>query len=77
MCCNNFSDDSEPPLKAVQLMVNEVLMFHENTDLLPSGEYYDLSLGNIDPDQCITIFLVVITVRNQLGLVELTKEDLA
>ena len=47
MCINTFSDDSNPPLNTVQLMVYKVLMFHENIELLPSGDSYFLSLGNI------------------------------
>ena len=27
-------------------MVSKLIMFHENTELLPSGESHDLSLGN-------------------------------
>ena len=75
MCVNTFSEDSNPPLNAVQLMVYEVLMFHENIKLLPSGDSYDLSLGNIDPAERITPVLVSVTVINQLGWVELARYD--
>ena len=58
-------------------MVSKVLKFHENTELLTSGDCYDLSPGNNDPIEDIMIFLVVIPIINQLGLVELAKEDRA
>ena len=35
-------------------------MFHENTELYPSGDYYDLSVGNAEPDERIILSLVVI-----------------
>ena len=44
MCLTTFYDGSNPPLNTVQLMVSKVLMFHENTDLIPFGDSYDLSL---------------------------------
>ena len=67
MCLNNLSDDFNLHLNTVQLMVSEFLMFHENTELLPSCDYHDLSLGDIDPVQCIITILVVIPVINQHG----------
>ena len=73
---NNLSDDSNPPLNAVQLVVSEVLMFHDNTELLPSGDSYDLSPVNNDPIERITLVLVGIPVINQLGWVEVVKEEL-
>ena len=66
MCLNTFYDDSNPPLNTVQLMVSEVLICDENTDMLPSGDSYDLSMGNIDPAECITVVIVGIIVRNHL-----------
>ena len=56
-------------------MVSKILMFHENTELLPSGDSYELSLGNIEADECITVVIVGITVRNKLVWVEVAKED--
>ena len=75
MCLTTLSDESNPPLKSVQLMVSKVLMFHENTELLPSSDCYDLYTGNNDPTKHITLVLVGIPVRNQPDLVEVTKED--
>ena len=72
---NNFSYESNPLLNAVQLTVSEVLMFHENIELFPSGDFYDISPGNNDPTKRLTIFLVGIPVRNQLGWVKVAKED--
>ena len=43
MCITTFSDDSNLTLNSVQRMVSKVLIFHENTDLLPSVDCYDLS----------------------------------
>ena len=60
-------------MKSVQLMVSKVLMFHENTDLLPSGDLYDLYPGNTDPTKHITLVLVGIPVRDQPELVEVLK----
>ena len=74
MCLTIFSDESNPSLNSVQLMVSKVFMFHKNTDLLPSGDCYDLSSGNNDPTEQITLVLVGIPVRNQPGLVEIVKE---
>ena len=62
MCHTTLSDEYNPPLNAVQTMVFEVLMFHENTELVPSGESNDLSPGNNDPTNLITLVLVGITV---------------
>ena len=66
-------DDSNPPLNAVQLMVSKVLMFHENIELIPSSDYRDLSPGNNDSSDCITIVLVVIPGINQLNKVDEAK----
>ena len=46
-------------------MVSKVLMFHENTELLPSVDWYDLYPGNNDPIEHITLELVEIPVKNQ------------
>ena len=55
-------------------MVSKVLKFHENTEILPYGDCYDLSPGNNDPTKHITFLLVVIYVINQPDLVEVAKE---
>ena len=63
-CLNNFSYDYNPPLNAVQIMVSEVLMFHENTYMFPSVDSYDISLGNNYPTERITLVLVGVPIRN-------------
>ena len=74
MCLTNFSDYSNPLLNALQLVVSEVLMFHENTELFPSGDSYDISLGDNDPTERITLVLVGIPISNQHLWVEVAKE---
>ena len=56
-------------------MVSKVLMFHENTELFPSGDSYEIYTGNNDPTERITLVLFGITIKNQLGWVEVAKED--
>ena len=75
MCLTTFSDEYNPPMNAVQLMVSKVLMFHENIKLLPSGDCYELSQCNNDPTEHIMLVLVGLPVRNQPDLVEISKED--
>ena len=55
-------------------MVSKVLVFYENTDLLPSVDCYDLYLGNNYPTEHITLVLFGITIRNQPDWVEAAKE---
>ena len=54
-------------------MVSKVLIFHENIDLFPSEDSYDISLGDNNPTERITLFLVGIPIRNQLGWLEVVK----
>ena len=75
MWLTTFSDDSNPLLNGVQLVVSKVLMFHENTELFPSSDSYDISPVNNDPTKRITLFLVGIPIINQLFWVELVKEE--
>ena len=75
MCLTILSDESNPPMNAVQLIVSKVLMFHENTELLSSCDCYELSLGDNYPTDNITLVLVGISVRNQPYWVEVEKED--
>ena len=75
MCITNLSDESNPSLITLQLMLSKVLMFHDNTELLPSGDWYDLSPGNNDPTKHITLLLVGSSIRNQLVWMEVVKED--
>ena len=56
-------------------MIYKVFMFNKNTELLPSGDCYDLSPGNNEPIEHIKFFLVGIPVSNQLGLMEVEKEE--
>ena len=56
-------------------MVSEVLIFHEDIELLYSGDSYDISLGNIDTAEWIILVLVVIPVRNKFSWVKVAKED--
>ena len=50
-------------------------MFHENIELLPAGEYYDLSPGNNNLNKHITLVLVGKRVSNKLGWFEVTNLD--
>ena len=75
MCIRKVSDESNPPLNTVKLMVFKVLRLHENTELLPSGDYYDLYTVNNDPTKHIMLVLVGIPIINQPNLVEVAKKD--
>ena len=55
-------------------MVFEVIIFHKNTGLLLSGDSNDISPGNNDPIERITLVLVGITIRKQLVWVEAVKK---
>ena len=59
----------------MQLVVTKVLIFHENTELFPSGDSYDISPVNNYPIEHITLVLVGVPIRNKLGWVELVKEE--
>ena len=50
----------------VQIMVFELLMLHENTDLIPSGDSNYLSLGKNYPTEGVTLVLIGIHVINKL-----------
>ena len=76
MCLNTMYDNSNPPLNTVQLMVSKFFMFHENTELFPSSESYDLSLGNNGTNDRITLVFFGVPVRNQLLWVEVLNKDL-
>ena len=60
-------------MNSVQIMIFELLVFQENIELIPYGDYNDLSLINTDPTKQIPLVFVGITVRNQLGWVEAMK----
>ena len=59
MCLTTFSDESNPLLNELQLMISEVLMFNENIDMFPSDDSYDISPGNTDPTKSIALVLVL------------------
>ena len=69
--CVNY----KPPLNTVQLLVFEFLMFYENTALLPPVDSSDLSPGNYEPTEGITVVIVGISISTQPGWVEVANED--
>ena len=73
MFFNTFSIDSNPPLNTVQLMVFEFLILHENTEMIPSRDSYNLYTGNNDPTEVIMLFIVGVPTINQLGWVQVTN----
>ena len=75
MCLTNFFDEYNTLLNAVQLVVSKVLMFHENIELFPSGDSYDISLGNNYIKNLTPLVIVRKPIRNQLGWVDVSKED--
>ena len=77
ICLTTLSDGLYPHLNKLHLMVSKFLTFHENTELIPSSDCYELSLGNKYPIEPIKIFPVGIPVRNKLFWVEVAKEDRA
>ena len=70
MCTRSFYIHYTPPLTTVQLLVLEVLIFHENTEILPPGGSSNLSPGNYDSIKGIRIILVSRFFRNKIGWVE-------
>ena len=74
MCIRYFCVDFNPPFNTVKRMVLKLLMLHENIDLLPSIDFYDLSTGNDELIEGINIFLVGTPTRNKLFLIELAKD---
>ena len=65
-------DEYNPHMNTVQLMVPKVLTFNENTELLPSGDFYNISLGNNDPINHSTLVLVRAPLR-KISWVEVAK----
>ena len=59
----------------MKLVINDVLILHENTELLPYVDSYELSPGNNDPTEGIMLVLVQIPFLNQLGWVEIYIEN--
>ena len=75
MCLTTFNDEYNALMDVVQIMVSEVLMFHENAELFPSGDSYDISLGNNETTERIMLVLVGIPIINQLGWVKVDKRE--
>ena len=73
MYLTTLSYEYNPPLNSVKLMVSKVLTFLVNIELIPSGDWYDLSTGNNYPTKHIALFLVGIPVIYQPDLVEVAK----
>ena len=59
----------------MQLIVSEVLMVHENKELFPSDDSYEISTGNNDTMKRTTLVLVRIPIINQLIWAEVAKKD--
>ena len=53
-------------MNALKIMLYEVLIFHENTELFLSGDSYDISPGNNDPAERINLVRVGIPISNQI-----------
>ena len=53
-------------MNVVQLMVSKVIIFYENTDMLPSGDSYDISPGNNYPTKLIAEVIFGIPIINQI-----------
>ena len=66
MCLTTFGVHYNPPLNTVKITVFEIIMFHENTELLPSADSYEIYPVNNDTTEGITLLLVGITLINQL-----------
>ena len=75
MRLTTVSNESNPTLNTLQLMVPKVLMFHKNIELLPSSDFYDLSPDNTEPIDYFALVLVGATPSNQLGWVEVAMEE--
>ena len=75
MCLTTVSYEYNRTLNTVQLMFSKDLKFHENIELFPFGDCYDLSRGNNDPTEKIKLVLVGIPVSNQFVWVEVAEED--
>ena len=58
----------------MELFVFEVHMFHENTELLPSDDSYEISMGDDNINEGITTFLVGISINNQLVWVKVVNK---
>ena len=72
-CLRKFAVHPNPTLSIVQLTILSVLMFNENTDMIPSDDSSRLFPGNNYPTEVSTLILVRINFRNKLVLAELEK----
>ena len=61
-------------MNTVQILVLKVLMFHENIELLPPCDSFDLSPGNYDPIEGIKFVPFVISIRNKIVRLEVSNE---
>ena len=75
MCLTTFCVKPKLHLKKLQLMVFQIIMLHENTDILPFVYSYDLYPGNNYPTEVIMIVLVGIHAINKLGWKEVANKD--
>ena len=66
MCIPTFSVESNPHMNTVKLMVFEVLMLQENTELLLFDDSYEVSLGNNDTTEDIKLVLVGMHIINEI-----------
>ena len=57
MWLTTFGVHYNPPLNTVKITVFEIIMFHENTELLHYVDCYELSPGNNDPTEYIMIII--------------------
>ena len=70
MCLTTFSNEYNLLLNLMKLVVSKFLIFNENPDQFPSGDSYEISPDDSDTTKYITLVLVGIPTRNQLGWVE-------
>ena len=75
ICFRYFCVHSNPPLNVLQLTVLEVLMFNENTNMLPPGDSSDLYPVNNDTTEEIKLLLFMVPLRNQILWVGVVTED--
>ena len=66
MLLTTFGVHSNPPFNTVKLTLFKVIIFHENSYVLPSGDSSGLSHRINDPTEGITLVLVGVHFRNQL-----------
>ena len=75
MCLGSFYVHYNPHLNTVQPTAFEVLIFHENTEMITPDESSDISPGNNDPTEGIKIVLVEIIFRNKISWLKVVREE--